>query len=131
VRRENPGLAARIWASGRLDPADVAAALRACDVMIQPYPDGVTTRRTSAMAGLKNVVATVSTDGALTERIWSKTDAVALPACGDHAAFGDAVAALLRNPRARASLASRGADTYRRHFSIEQTVAALRGPHAA
>jgi glycosyltransferase involved in cell wall biosynthesis len=127
VRRDHPDLAARIWASGRLDPADVSALLRACDVMIQPYPDGVTTRRTSVMAGLKNAVATVSTAGALTEPIWSQANAVALPASGDHAAFGDAVAALLRDPGARASLASRGADTYRRHFSIDQTVAALRG----
>lgn len=130
MRREHPDLAARIWASGRLDAADVAAALRACDVMIQPYPDGVTTRRTSAMAGLKNTVATVSTAGVLTEPIWFQARAVALPACGDHAAFGDAVAALLQDPRARASLASRGADTYRRHFSIEQTVAVLRGAPA-
>lgn len=130
VRREQPDLAARMWASGRLEPADVAAVLRACDVMIQPYPDGVTTRRTSAMAGLKNGVATVSTAGLLTEAIWSRVDAVALPASGDHAAFADAVAALLRDPRARASLASRGAETYRRHFSIERTVATLRGAPA-
>lgn len=130
VRRDHPAIAARMWASGRLDPADVAAVLQVCDVMIQPYPDGVTTRRTSAMAGLKNAVATVSTAGALTEPIWSEANAVALPAAGDHAAFADAVAALLRDPRARKSLASRGADTYQRHFSIEQTVATLRGtPH--
>lgn len=131
LRRESPDLAARAWSSGRLDPPEVAAVLRACDVMIQPYPDGVTTRRTSAMAGLKNGVATVSTAGSLTEPIWSKANAVALPPAGDYAAFGDAVAALLRDPRARASLACRGADTYRRHFSIEQTVAALRGAPGA
>lgn len=130
LRHTDPDLAARAWASGRLDPPDVAAVLRACDVMIQPYPDGVTTRRTSAMAGLKNGVATVSTAGFLTEPIWSRTDAVALPAAGDHAAFADAVAALMHDPPARASLACRGADTYTRYFSIEQTVTALRGAPA-
>ena len=130
VRRECPDLAARIWASGRLDPAEIAAVLRACDLMIQPYPDGVTTRRTSVMAGLKNGVATVSTTGFLTVPIWSQASAVALPASGDYAAFGDAVATLVRDPRARASLGFRGADTYRRHFSIERTVAALRGAPA-
>jgi glycosyltransferase involved in cell wall biosynthesis len=72
-------------------------------------------------------VATVSTAGALSEPIWARADAVALPATGDHAAFGDAVATLLRDPRARAALAARGAETYRRHFSLEQTVATLRG----
>lgn len=125
--RTHPTLAARMWASGRLDPPDVAAVLRACDVMIQPYPDGITTRRTSAMAGLKNGVATVSTAGFLTEPIWAKADAVALPASGDYPAFADAVAALFQDPRARASLGCRGADTYQRCFSLEQTVAALRG----
>ena len=51
-------LHSRAWASGRLSRADVAAALRACDLLLQPYPDGVTTRRTSVMAGLANGVAT-------------------------------------------------------------------------
>ena len=42
-------------------------ALRACDVLLQPYPDGITTRRTSAMAGLRSGVATVSSNGPFTE----------------------------------------------------------------
>ncbi|HUR56025.1 MAG TPA: glycosyltransferase family 4 protein, partial [Gemmataceae bacterium] len=42
-------LAGRVSATGELPPDDVAAHLRACDVLLQPYPDGISSRRTSAM----------------------------------------------------------------------------------
>src|SRR5262249_30581407 len=74
----DPGVAARSWASGVIDACAVSAALRACDVLVQPYPDGITTRRTSAMAGLQHGVPTVTTTGALTEPIWAASEAVAL-----------------------------------------------------
>jgi glycosyltransferase involved in cell wall biosynthesis len=119
-------VAARIWASDRLDPADVAAALRACDLLVQPYPDGITTRRTSVMAGLKNGVATVSTEGALTEAVWRETGAVALAPVGNVDAFVDRVDGLLRDDVGRASLAARAQSTYAAGFSMEHTVAALR-----
>jgi hypothetical protein len=125
-----PAIANRVWAPGRLDPESVAAALRACDVLVQPYPDGVTTRRTSVMAGLKNGIATVSTAGALTEPVWGETGAVALAPAGDAAAIVDHVGRLLRDPVARASLAERGASAYAARFSMERTVAALRGDDA-
>ena len=45
-----PELAGRVAASGGLSGADAAAHLKACDLLIQPFPDGVSSRRTSAMA---------------------------------------------------------------------------------
>ena len=77
-RPVDPDVGGRAWASGRLPPPDVAAALRACDLLVQPYPDGVTTRRTSVMAGLANGVPIVATDGALTEAVWRETGATTL-----------------------------------------------------
>jgi glycosyltransferase involved in cell wall biosynthesis len=126
LRQRHPRLAASAWATGRLDGADVSAVLRACDLLVQPYPDGITTRRTSVMAGLKNGVATVSTAGALTEPLWNESGAVALAPVGNAAAFAEIVATLLGDPRARAALGCRGAQTYRQQFSLEHTVAALR-----
>jgi glycosyltransferase involved in cell wall biosynthesis len=126
MRLRHPRFAARAWASGRLEPDAVPAVLRACDVLLQPYPDGITTRRTSVMAGLKNGVATVSTSGVLTETIWNATRAAALAPVGDAARLADIVAALLSDPTARAALGSRGAYAYQHHFSIEHTVTALR-----
>jgi glycosyltransferase involved in cell wall biosynthesis len=126
LAHSTPRLAERMWASDRLDAPDVAAALRACDLLVQPYPDGITTRRTSVMAGLKNGVATVSTSGELTEPVWRETGAVALAPAGDVAALVERVAALLRDDSGRAALAGRGQSTYAARFSMEHTVSALR-----
>lgn len=122
----HPEFRDRAWAPGRLDPGPLACALRACDVLAQPYPDGVTTRRTSLMAGLKNGVATISTDGALTEPVWSETGAVALAPAGATAAFAAATAALVRDAAAREALGRRGAAVYSERFSMEHTIAVLR-----
>ena len=58
-----PELAGRVSATGELSPAAVAAHLRACDLLLQPYADGVSSRRTSVMAGLANRVPVVTNLG--------------------------------------------------------------------
>ena len=54
LERRRGSIAGRIFATSRLSPADVALHLAACDLLLQPYPDGVTARRTSVMAGFVN-----------------------------------------------------------------------------
>jgi glycosyltransferase involved in cell wall biosynthesis len=126
LRAQHPQVASRAWASGRLPANELSAVLGACDVLVQPYPDGITTRRTSAMAGLRNGVATVSTAGSLTEAIWRDTGAVALAPASDRAAFARTVARLLDDPDARKLQAAQGARAYERHFSMPHTIAVLR-----
>ncbi len=126
--RQDPSLARRIDGTGDISHGDVAAALRACDVVVQPYPDGVTTRRTSVMAALANGVATVSTAGALTEAVWQETGAVALAPASDARAIGAAVVALLCDPTRRAALAAAGRRAYGERFAIDRTLAALLSP---
>jgi glycosyltransferase involved in cell wall biosynthesis len=126
--RQHPSLARRIDATGVLPHGDIAAALRACDVVVQPYPDGVTTRRTSLMAALANGVAIVSTAGALTEAVWEETGAVALAPASHARAIGAAVVELLRDPAGRARLGAAGRRTYDERFGIEHTLMALDGP---
>lgn len=123
-------IASRAWASGRLPATELSAVLKSCDLLIQPYPDGITTRRTSVMAGLCSGVATVSTTGTLTEPIWKDTGAVALAAVSDRAAFARTVARLLDDPDARRLQAAQGAHAYARHFSMPHTIAVLRGSPA-
>ena len=72
-----PALRGRLVASGAVALAEVAARLRACDLVVQPYPDGVTSRRTSVMAALVNGCPTVTTVGALTEELWADEGGVA------------------------------------------------------
>ena len=64
------GLAARVHATGELGAAEIVAHLRACDLLVQPYPDGISTRRTTAMAALANGVSVVTNLGSLSETLW-------------------------------------------------------------
>jgi glycosyltransferase involved in cell wall biosynthesis len=128
MSRRHPDLTTRLHGSGTLTPAEVPAALRACDIVVQPYPDGVTTRRTSVMAGLASGVATVTTDGALTEPVWAATAAVALAPAGDAGAIAAAAVALLHDPAARVALGEAGRRAYDSHFSLDRTIDVLLAP---
>jgi glycosyltransferase involved in cell wall biosynthesis len=120
-----PDLADRTDGTGALPPHEVSAALRACDLVVQPYPDGVTTRRTSVMAALVNEVAVVTSRGELTESVWAETKAVAFAPAGDASAMAAAGAWLIRNGRARTALIAAGRRAYEDHFSLERTIDAL------
>jgi glycosyltransferase involved in cell wall biosynthesis len=65
-----PDLAHRIIATGASDASGVSRSLMVCDLMIQPYPDGVTARRTTCLAGLSHGKAVVTTSGEMTEDFW-------------------------------------------------------------
>jgi glycosyltransferase involved in cell wall biosynthesis len=125
LARRVPALEARVHATGTLSSTEVSAALRACDLVVQPYPDGVTTRRTSVMAALANEVAVVTTDGELTEPIWRNTGAAGLVPASDAPALAAAALALLRDPGARATLAASGRRVYDAHFALEHTLDTL------
>lgn len=125
LAHREPALGARLQATGALSRDDVSAALRACDLVVQPYPDGVTTRRTSVMAALANGVAVVTTDGELTEPVWRATGAVQLAPASDPAALAAVTVALLDDARARTSLAASGRRLYDARFALEHTLDAL------
>jgi hypothetical protein len=123
-----PELRERLRAAGRLAAGDVAAAIAGCDLMIQPFPDGATTRRTSLMAGLINGRPVLTTWGALTEQVWTDTGAAALAPADDVPAFVEMARALIADPDGRHALAGRAGATYRAEFAVEHTVEEL---HAA
>ena len=125
----NPALRSRILTKGTSSPACLAADVEACDLMIQPYPDGITSRRTSAMAGLALGLPIVSTSGHLTETIWAEHAAVALTPIGDHGAMASAALRLLSDDLERRRLGDRGRKLYAQRFALGHTIAALR--HAA
>lgn len=122
-----PTLIGRVEASGRAAAADVADMLSACDLLLQPFPDGVTTRRTSVMAGLINGRAVLSTSGPLTESVWHETKAVEMTPAGDARAYVTAALRLIADSGARAALGARGLEVYRNRFALEHTIRALRG----
>lgn len=127
----HPLLRERIQATGPLPGDEVAAALRACDLVVQPYPDGVTTRRTSVMASLANQVATVTTWGFLSEPVWAETGAVALAPARDARAIAAATHALLCDRERRLALAETGSRVYDQRFALECTIDTLLEPVGA
>jgi hypothetical protein len=124
--RGHPKFLSRVTAVGRASAHDISVQLQACDVLVQPYPDGVTTRRTSVMAGLANGRAVVSSDGKLTEDVWRTTRCVALAPAGDAAALSHMTRDLLDDIAARNALQSRAASTYASCFALRHTIEALR-----
>jgi glycosyltransferase involved in cell wall biosynthesis len=118
--------ARRVVASGTLPAEALSAYISACDVMLQPYPDGISTRRTSAMVALAHGVPLVTTKGALTETIWEESEAAIMTPAGPAEALADAAVALLRDPSRCAALARRARALYDEQFDVRHTIAALR-----
>lgn len=131
ILRRHPSLRERVLATGALAAPEIALHLASCDLLVQPYPDGLTTRRTSLMAGLALGVPVVSNRGALTEPEWAEWGGVGIA----EAASGEAVAheaeRWLSAPAELAVLAQRGAASYRARFSVDSSTEALLALRAA
>ena len=121
-----PLLHARVQASGPLASEDISRHLGACDVMLQPYGDGVSTRRTSLMAALAHRRPVITTSGLFTEPLWWQSGAVALVEPGDAAAMGAALAHLMDDAGERARLGAAAGVLYAQRFDIAHTITALR-----
>jgi hypothetical protein len=124
LERAEPGLRGRVAAPGRLAAERLSVHLQACDVAVQPYPDGVSARRTTAMAALANGVPVVTTTGRFTEPLWASAGIPLVPA-GDASALAAAVLDLLDDAPRRLALAAGGGDLYRRSFAMDRTLATL------
>jgi glycosyltransferase involved in cell wall biosynthesis len=123
LRRRHPALGGRLTATGTLDGDSVAAHLTACDVLLQPYPDGICTRRGSAMAALALGRPIVTNAGRFCESIWHTASAVALAAPD---ALAETVLELLADGPRRDELGRAARALYRAHFAVEHTITALR-----
>jgi glycosyltransferase involved in cell wall biosynthesis len=127
LERGSPRRLGRVVATGALPSTSIPDYLRACDLLIQPYPDGVSGRRTTVMAALDNGVPVITTIGRLTEPIWAEGHVTAVPA-GDAIRLAELAAELLDSPGRRAELGRAGRRLYEDRFAIGHTVDALLGP---
>lgn len=116
---------AQVVAPGALSDVEVATRLAACDLLVQPFPDGVTTRRTSVMAGLALGVPTVTNAGALTEPRWRSEGAVALASSPSPYEIAQVAEALLQDDARRRTLGTAAGDVYQRELAVERTVEKL------
>lgn len=122
----HPGLRDRIVACPDLPSRDVAEHLAACDLLVQPYLDGISCRRGSAMAGLALGCPIVTIDGDATEPHWRREKLVELVRLDDREALVAKVDALLASPSERTCLGERGRLYYRNEWSWDVVAAALR-----
>lgn len=123
----HPELTDSVRAAGTLSDSDLAAHIAICEAMIQPYPDGISSRRTTAMAALALGVPVVTTTGALSESLWRETGAVRLAAVGDYRGMAEQTLQLLQHADARRVLREAGRTLYNRQFALSRTIGALRG----
>ena len=121
----HPSLTGRVSGTGRLDAPALSATLQACDLVVQPYPDGASSRRGTLMAALSHGVPVVTTDGRLSEPVWRESGAVRLVQAGDHDALLAAVASLCDSASERTRLAREGKALYEARFDITYTLRAL------
>jgi glycosyltransferase involved in cell wall biosynthesis len=127
----HPILTGRLAAPGELTPEALAERLQGCDLLVQPFIDGISTRRTSAMAGLANGVPVVSNLGAGSEPLWAGATCVNLARTPDANAVAAAAEEVLALPAERRAEMGRAAATlYRDRFGLEHTIGLLRAPRA-
>ncbi len=117
-----PAASSRLHVTGELTPAEISAWLSACDLVVQPYPDGVTTRRTSTVTALAHGIPVATTLGPLTEAMWGESSAVALAPVEDPAAFAAVIRRLLEAPTERTRLRFAGRALYRARFDINRMI---------
>ena len=122
--RDYPHLKDRLTATGALPSDEIAAHIAACDLMIQPYPDGVTSRRGTLMAAVALAKPVLTNDGAATEAVWRDSGAVAMVSHFDVAQYGAKLDELIDAGKLH-DLGHAGHAFYSRHCSSQRTAAAL------
>jgi glycosyltransferase involved in cell wall biosynthesis len=115
----------RVCGTGELAEDAITASVAACDLVIAPFEEGITMRRTSVLRSLAAGVPVVTTRGRYTEALWTETGSVALVPAGDAHALADTCARLLSSPGEARALGARGRAVYETRFSPAALIAAL------
>jgi glycosyltransferase involved in cell wall biosynthesis len=128
--REHPELGGRIVAPGEQSADELSRHVSACDLMLQPYPDGISSRRTSVMVALSHGRPAVTTFGHLTESFWPGCGAIVLAPVNEPVALTDAIARLIADPIRLRDLSARARAIYAERFDLGHTIECLRAPDA-
>src|SRR5205085_9578296 len=123
--RSRPQLSDRVIAPGILTQEDVSLYLQACDLVIQPYPDGASSRRTSLMAAISNGTPAITTYGKLSETIWKEACVVPLVPAHDTEGLTKLALKLLGDASLRKLIGESGKDFYLENFSLSRTLQVL------
>jgi glycosyltransferase involved in cell wall biosynthesis len=122
----HPELLGRLHATGELPADDISKHISACDVMLQPYQDGVSGRRTSVMTALSHGRPVLTTTGKATEGCWVERRAVNVTIVGDVIALRDSTTRLLADASELNRLRGISKAFYEDCFSLKHIVSTLR-----
>ncbi len=122
-----PGLQVRSF--GEQPANQVGMHLRAMDVLVAPFSDGVSTRRGSVMAGLQHGVPVVTTASAWTDRMLNHAgnEGLLALACEDAADFAATTAERLPQLLRTQGISQRAAQYYQNHFAWDAIAETLTG----
>lgn len=105
-----------IKSTGYLPTAEVSQMLQSIDLLLLPFIDGVSERRTSFMAGLSHGTPVVTTYGHNTGPTLKAANICALASAQKQTEFVSAVSTMLAQPVEREALAARGRSYYQTHY---------------
>jgi glycosyltransferase involved in cell wall biosynthesis len=125
-----PELATRIVATGGLAPEEVSVHLAACDVLVQPFDDGASSRRGSLMAGVALGRPVIANRGRNTEDVWAEERAIHLTESAAPHALAGALTKLLADPALCDRLSASARRLYAERFALAHGLAALRATDA-
>ncbi|HTL31188.1 MAG TPA: glycosyltransferase, partial [Tepidisphaeraceae bacterium] len=125
-RIAHPALSSRVHAAGSLEPRELSAHLSACDLLVQPFPDGVSTRRSSLVAGMALGVPTVAPVGRLSEPFWTKEKPILVAQSADVASIVTTAERALANPAERIESGHASKRFYQENLDVKRTIDLLR-----
>jgi glycosyltransferase involved in cell wall biosynthesis len=123
---DEPSLGGRVFGTGDLGAQEVANHLMACDLLVQPYSDGVTTRRSSLISGLALGVPTLTTLGSRSEEFWGQSGAALFAKANDVSSMVALAEIALADENIRVELREKARELYARLFDIAHTIRKLR-----
>ncbi len=118
-------LGEQIRATGALSASELAHQIAGCELMIQPYPDGLSSRRSSMMAPLALGVPVVSNLGELTDQFWMSQSAISVVREATPQAYSLRVRELLGADAQLEVLRRNAIRVYEQNFSLQRTVRGL------
>lgn len=122
----NPELASRLIATGGLPADEAAHSLAACDLLLQPYPDGACTRRGSLMAGLALGLPIVTTVGRHSDSVILDAGAVIGVPVNEIDGLVTAVEYLVANTDKRQQVGRLARELYTAYCSVDTVVGTMR-----
>jgi glycosyltransferase involved in cell wall biosynthesis len=109
--------AVEVLKCGPLTAAEVSLRLRASDLVLLPFTDGLSTRRSTMMAALAHDRPVLGLRGRNTDRVLMKTsDAVVMTPMGDVRAYALAAVELTQEPERMESIGQAGSRLYQERF---------------